>query len=67
MKVISTGERQRKEKRDDQTIFFEDSFLAFNYGLNRMKQLPVATIRRRPATSNHYEPIHLNNRWYTRR
>jgi hypothetical protein len=31
------------------------------------QQLPMATIRRRQTSSNNYEPVHINNRWYTRR
>ncbi|UJR35562.1 hypothetical protein I4U23_028315 [Adineta vaga] len=34
---------------------------------DRNKQLPMATIRRRPTTSNDYEQLHIHNRWYNRR
>jgi hypothetical protein len=51
---------------------FEFFILALNHRsyplkFDRTKQLPMATIRRRPTTSNHYEPVHINNRWYSRR
>ena len=59
-------EKKKQRKR------FSSFILAFNYRsypvkFDRTKQLPMATIRRRQTTSNNYEPVHINNRWYSRR
>ncbi len=61
------------DRKDNKSIeIFSSSILAFNHRsypikFDRTKQLPMATIRRRSTTSNHYEPVHINNRWYSRR
>ncbi|CAF1147328.1 unnamed protein product [Adineta ricciae] len=40
---------------------------SYPFKFDHNKHLPMATIRRRPTTSNHYEQIHINSRWYPRR
>jgi hypothetical protein len=59
-------------KFQEENTNFYSLILVFNHRsypikFDRIKPLPMATIRRRQTTPNYYEPIHVNNRWYSRR